>query len=354
MKNTSSRTTGEAVPAPQDTDILFGRGGHVNHHPANQRYLALVTERKETYHNCKKVDKASIAWDIIAELRDQDPPPRFLRKDYSTGLWHIVTDAEVRRKISQCLRERATPVITSTKKKSRRKGALSFIKPVASKSSPRLEEREEPLPPLGTEAVVPEASASLDDSPVPLFVADAGLVSPEQARPKQVLFAEERMMEDTTDDDDFVPPPMPAPVSMKQEGSNRLWSDFLTGSFASFTPSMFDSALVVENGWENLLDPASLRGISKGGGEEKDGSFPPAVPSMTSDDEDSSCCGASQESEKEAEKWGKSAAFAELNLKQAAPSFHDMDPVSVDSFFHCDITNLGKVLEGSNTAATGV
>ncbi|CAB9504542.1 expressed unknown protein [Seminavis robusta] len=117
----AAEPTTVVVITPGPTDVLFGRGGHVNHNPANQRYLTLVMERKEQYNQCKKTDKANIAWDIMAELRQQDPPTRFLKKDYSTGLWHIVKDTDVRRKISQCLRERMVPVIPKKRNKKKRR-----------------------------------------------------------------------------------------------------------------------------------------------------------------------------------------------------------------------------------------
>ena len=378
-KQTKGGIKANAVSNPRATDILFGRGGHVNHHKANQYYLELVSDRKDQYQNCKKVDKASIAWDIIRQLQDQTPCPRFLKKDYSTGLWHVVKDSEVRRKISQCLRERAAPVLPKKNKAKAKQATKSTV--VESHGSSRgkdmgnyaLYSQEDPEDDSPrdkrarqreiseglfeifsqkdiSELCAPPTGSQNQEAPLPALVC-----TPQ----RQVSFHahQNETSVGRKNEEAFVPPPMPLPVPIPQSTrlgeTARAWSDYLTGSFASFTPSIFD-ATGTENAWENLLDPSALPQLCN---DDDDESFPG---SLTSDEAsvEGECTSKQASTEtlpaSNCQDSGSSPAGLTPSTKKSKSQYDVNDgerlstePISVDSFFSCDVMSLGKVLETS-------
>lgn len=369
-----------AVSNPRATDILFGRGGHVNHHKANQYYLELVSDRKEQYQNCKKVEKASIAWDVIRQLKDQTPSPRFLKKDYSTGLWHVVKDSEVRRKISQCLRERAAPVLPKKNKAKTKQATKSKVmEPQGSshgkdmgnhalysqadleEDSPRDKRARQREISEGlfeifaqkdiSELCAPSTGSHNQEAPLPALVCTPQRQVSFQAPRNEPTVGRES-------EEAFVPPPMPLPVPIPQPTrlgeTARAWSDYLTGSFASFTPSIFD-ATGAENAWENLLDPSQLPQLCN---DDDDESFPGSLSS-----DEASVEGASTSKQASAatlppasncQDSGCSPAGLTPSNKKPKSQVDENDgervnvePISVDSFFSCDVMSLGKVLENS-------
>lgn len=99
------------IRTPHPHDVLSGRGGSVNNHSGNVQFRKWVHVRKTDYNLApSKVEKARVAQDIIALVRGQNPPGRFLQKDTSAGIgnWWIELDEDrVIAKTSQALREGA-------------------------------------------------------------------------------------------------------------------------------------------------------------------------------------------------------------------------------------------------------
>ena len=93
------------IDTPLSNDVLNGRGGGTNNHPGNVAYRKLIAEQKEEYAASTKGDKANFSNRIVQNVRDSDPPGRFLEKNESTGLWDDIGDYRAREKTSQCLRE---------------------------------------------------------------------------------------------------------------------------------------------------------------------------------------------------------------------------------------------------------
>jgi hypothetical protein len=385
------------VEAPGVTDVLFGRGGHVNHNPANQRYLELVGQRKEQYHSSKKTEKAGIAWDIMIELRQQDPPTNFLKKDCGSGLWHVVEDAEVRRKISQCLRERGMPVRPTSKRQEEKTSTTRLrlslrtcrrVKDEESKAVPdedHADEAEKCAPQISPEQVpssyskegcqatrlgkqLHDAMEQQDTESLVNAVSVEYIAPPPSRKQAQVPFPQDlvstlaelpavggrqQVMQiatpvATAKFESCVPPPMPTPVPLKQEGSNRVWSDFFTRSFASFTPSIFDISGGAENAWENLLDPCILPPLA----QEDDESFPG---SCSTEEQASECTSIQKRSYSQSTSdpceivgWVECISPPPKRRKTQADVSQDAHPVSVDSFFNANAPSLGKVLEQSH------
>lgn len=97
----------ENIREPGRNDVLYGRGGGTNHHDGNKRYRKMVERRKVAYVNAKRLDKPLVALEIINQWRNQSPPGRFLKLDYTTSMWNDVGDKKAREKTSQALREKA-------------------------------------------------------------------------------------------------------------------------------------------------------------------------------------------------------------------------------------------------------
>lgn len=122
-----------AVKAPEDNDVICGRGKSVSH-PGNLKFRQLVLNRKDEYMQAKRrEDKTRIATEIVEELRNSQRPSRyayiacfvisfprssyltpssflsdlsFLLKDVKTNLWFDVGEVYAREKVSHALRSR--------------------------------------------------------------------------------------------------------------------------------------------------------------------------------------------------------------------------------------------------------
>lgn len=93
------------IESPTEHDVVGGRGGASYKHPGNVTYRSLVTLNKPLYTCSKKLEKINISRSIVAAIRAQDPPGRFLELDPSTGLWNDIGDKKATEKTSQALRE---------------------------------------------------------------------------------------------------------------------------------------------------------------------------------------------------------------------------------------------------------
>ena len=122
---------------PQKNDILLGRGGNNNKHPGNEQLRSLARVLASQYSRCSKKCKSDLSRSLVKQVRDLDPPGRFLKvtlhQDGSGPEWDDVGDRVAREKASQVLRdavgmlEDRNPVIlrkTSAKRTKRSKVPL--------------------------------------------------------------------------------------------------------------------------------------------------------------------------------------------------------------------------------------
>ena len=101
----------QEVKDPRPNDVLCGRGGSINSHPGNGRFRQLVEKRKRVYLTARfKREKRLIASSIVSEIRELNPPGRFLQQDKASGLWKDIGDEKARDKTSQALRENAPKI----------------------------------------------------------------------------------------------------------------------------------------------------------------------------------------------------------------------------------------------------
>lgn len=87
---------------PTENDVLCGRGGIVNHHLGNKRYLAATRRLQTRYRAALKPDeKTMISRELVATVHEWGG--KFL---YKKGVkWFELSYAKARRKASQALRE---------------------------------------------------------------------------------------------------------------------------------------------------------------------------------------------------------------------------------------------------------
>ena len=99
------------VPRPGDNDVMCGRGAGTNYHPGNKKYRQMVEDRKIDYHiKFDRHQKKLIAPEIVQNVRNQNPPGRFLERNKDTGKWDDVGDAKAIDKTVQALRENGPKV----------------------------------------------------------------------------------------------------------------------------------------------------------------------------------------------------------------------------------------------------
>jgi len=92
-----------------ENDVLSGRGGRINSHAGNVRFRNLVGFHKHTYlaKTTKKLDKVKIADLIVKQIRNMNPPGRFLKDDADFNCWMEIGDEKARKKAGQAMREKA-------------------------------------------------------------------------------------------------------------------------------------------------------------------------------------------------------------------------------------------------------
>jgi hypothetical protein len=98
------------ITTPHDYDILSGRGNFVNYHPGNEHFRALVRKHKIAYVACPKSMKGKFADMIVDQIKQLNPPGRFLKQDDSTKLWYDIGDKKALDKTRQALREGASEI----------------------------------------------------------------------------------------------------------------------------------------------------------------------------------------------------------------------------------------------------
>mmetsp|Transcript_13240 Transcript_13240/g.31767 ORF Transcript_13240/g.31767 Transcript_13240/m.31767 type:complete len:331 (+) Transcript_13240:103-1095(+) len=92
---------------PHEHDVLSGRGNFVNYHAGNEHFRALVRKHKVDYVQCPKPQKGKFSKMIVDEIKNRNPPGRFLKQDAATKLWYDIGEKKALDKTRQALREGA-------------------------------------------------------------------------------------------------------------------------------------------------------------------------------------------------------------------------------------------------------
>jgi hypothetical protein len=97
----------DGIEYPHDHDVLSGRGNFVNYHAGNEHFRKLVWKYKVDYIACPKPLKGKFSRMIVDEIRNLQPPGRFLKQDNVTKLWFDIGEKKALDKTRQALREGA-------------------------------------------------------------------------------------------------------------------------------------------------------------------------------------------------------------------------------------------------------
>lgn len=100
------KKTMESINKPHPNDIICGRGGRSNIHPGNIRYRKMVNMKADDYIKAPLGKKIPAVYEILNELRSQNPPGRILKWDRIADSWYHISEKEAKRKICQCFRMR--------------------------------------------------------------------------------------------------------------------------------------------------------------------------------------------------------------------------------------------------------
>jgi hypothetical protein len=99
----SPQEEGLLIVRPTDVDILFGRGGNINGHAGNKRYLNEVSKYKFEYYQATKKRKENITNEVLQAIKSYGA--RFLEYHNKKGFYVVVNDKKARKKISQRFRD---------------------------------------------------------------------------------------------------------------------------------------------------------------------------------------------------------------------------------------------------------
>lgn len=103
---------------PNSNDVLSGRGKHNYCHYGNIYFLHLVKQYQLKYVICPKHLKPKVANDIYAQLRQLDPPSRFLKacsENKNKVAWHEMSYKESLEKIRHAMRDNEARVLKRNK-----------------------------------------------------------------------------------------------------------------------------------------------------------------------------------------------------------------------------------------------
>lgn len=109
---------------PHENDVLMGRGGRNNQHSGNEKLRQFARVQGEKYRVSSKKGKSALSRLLVRQMRELDPPARFLRRVQQTAVWEEVSEETAREKASQVLRDAVSGLLD------RREGSSSSIEQV--------------------------------------------------------------------------------------------------------------------------------------------------------------------------------------------------------------------------------
>ena len=112
---------------PHHNDVLCGSGETIDDHPGNKEYRKMVDNKTKIYLRARfKRGKRLVATGIVEQIRNLNPPGRFLMKEgKNSRIWFDIGDVEAREKVSLALQENALAEIAEKKKRQGRDEAIT-------------------------------------------------------------------------------------------------------------------------------------------------------------------------------------------------------------------------------------
>jgi hypothetical protein len=98
-------TTLGGIMIPHENDVLLGRGGNNNKHSGNNQLRAFARDLVLQYVKSSKKGKSHLSRLLVKQVREMNPPGRFLKQHRLTKEWTDVGDKVAREKASQVLRD---------------------------------------------------------------------------------------------------------------------------------------------------------------------------------------------------------------------------------------------------------
>lgn len=134
----SNSTSLPLITEPTDKDVISGRGHGANRHGGNQTYRNLVKKYKVQYVKAiADLDKHQISMQVVNEIHEDGG--RFLKRVYGHECvqWEVMDMNEIKKKVSQALRENASDLRNILSQQSRNASPVLHAG-VASSPSPPL------------------------------------------------------------------------------------------------------------------------------------------------------------------------------------------------------------------------
>jgi hypothetical protein len=94
-----------SILQPHEHDVLLGRGGKNNQALGNEKLREMARVEAENYRRSTKKGKSSISRKLVRQMRELDPPARFMKRNSDNSEWEDVGDEFAREKASQVLRD---------------------------------------------------------------------------------------------------------------------------------------------------------------------------------------------------------------------------------------------------------
>jgi len=105
VQSVAAPTEAYEVILPHHHDVLMGRGGKNNQHAGNENLRDMARAMRDRYKASAKKGKSNMSRELVQNVRDLDPPGRFLKRNPVTSDWEDVGDEIAREKVSQVLRD---------------------------------------------------------------------------------------------------------------------------------------------------------------------------------------------------------------------------------------------------------
>jgi len=183
------------VIAPNENDVLMGRGGKNNQWHGNEKLRILARGRCKEYQKASKKGKSQISRELVDAVRKMNPPGRFLRKQAGgSSKWEDVGDDVAREKTSQVLRDaiHAVKCFSGDSVSSRSTLSPAVSSPAVGKGESKLVTNEKPtsfqhsVPPQ-QRMNLPSSTGSRSVPPILGFRSHDNVLSPAMRYPQPYL-----------------------------------------------------------------------------------------------------------------------------------------------------------------------
>jgi hypothetical protein len=105
MSTSTKVPNNEGIQHPHQNDVLSGRGNASKYHVGNEYFVALVKRYRKKYFMRSKKEAVELAQSVINEIKQLDPPGRFLNQHPESKCWYEISYKKMMDRVRQCLRD---------------------------------------------------------------------------------------------------------------------------------------------------------------------------------------------------------------------------------------------------------